>query len=187
MTRIALFVLLFLVLGPAHALTVFRESEPNNNIPRAQFLNTSDNKILVLGDRVRNRSSDWYLVWGQRSSVFDILVRTPSSINDSILGLFDSAGREIAFNDNLGGSYGLNSGIFHYRIPTSGFYYIAVSAQGDRNFRGGGIGRETSEWTYNLSINRTATPEPSEWALIGMSMLGVGGLMRRATLKARNG
>jgi hypothetical protein len=189
MKRTLLFCLTWLALAPAHALTTFREAEPNNNRPQAQFLNTTDSEILVLGDRTNNnRSSDWYRVWGQRDSIFNLMVRTPGGStfrNDPILGLFDSTGRELAFNDLLG-SYGLDAGISNYRIRTSGYYYVTVSAQGDRNFRGGGVGGRVSNWTYNLTINRTNVPEPSEWALIGLTVLGVTGLMRRAALRVRN-
>lgn len=174
---------------PAYAQAVFMESEPNNNMPQAQFLNTNESKIVVFGDRVNNnRSSDWYKVWGSKDSVFDILVSTPGGStyqNDPILGLFDSTGRELAFSDNLLGPYGLDAGIFNYRMLSSGYYYVAVSARGDRNFRGGGAGGRESIWTYNLSIGRTSVPEPSEWAVIGLSVMGVGGLMLRASRKSK--
>ncbi len=205
MTRITLFVLLFLALGPAQALTTFRERENNDTRRRAQFLNTRDSKILVRGDRRSNPSADWFKVWGDSGTHFDLLVRTPLGSrfrNDPILGLFDATGRELAFNDDLLGPYGFDSGIFGFQVHRSGYYYVAVSGYGDRHFRRGGgsehEGREgddedceggddpSSGWTYNLSINRTSTPEPSEWALIGMAALGVGGMMRRAALKARN-
>jgi hypothetical protein len=190
MNRLVGLVLASLALSPAHALTVFREAEPNNNRPQAQFLNTTDSDILVLGDRTNNnRSSDWYRVWGERDSIFNLLVTTPTGStfgNDPVLGLFDSTGRELAFSDDLMGGYGLDAGIFNYRIDATGYYYIAVSAKGDRNFRGGGSGGNQSIWVYNLTINRTAVPEPSEWALIGLTVLGVTGLMRRAALRAKN-
>ena len=204
-----------LALKPAHALTTFRERENNNNRRHAQFLNTRDNKILVRGDRVHNHSADWFRVWSDRGTTLDLLVRTPLGSrfrHDPILGLFDSRGNELAFNDELFGPYGFDAGIFGYKTRTSGYYYVSVTGFGDRHFRGGNEGEGdddhegddhegedhdddhfgggvggNSGWTYDLSINRTNVPEPSEWALIGMAGLGVAGMMRRARLKIRNG
>ncbi len=217
MKKLLLLTLILLAVVPAHALKTFRERENNDTRRKAQFLNTSDNKILVRGDHKNNLSADWFKVWGDSGSKFDVLVRTPLGSqfrHDPILGFFDADGRELAFNDDLFGSYGFDSGIFSFQVHRSGYYYVAVSGYGDRHFRRGGGGEDEHEnegdddgtesdddgneneddggegvgsgWTYNLSINRTSTPEPSEWALIGMAALGVGGMMRRAALKARN-
>jgi hypothetical protein len=207
MTRLPLFLLVFLALGHAHALTTFRERENNDARSKAQFLNTRDNKILVRGDHKDNQSADWFKVWGDSGARFDLLVRTPLGSqfrHDPILGFFDANGHELAFNDDLFDVYGLDSGISGFQVHRAGYYYVAVSGYGDRHFRQGGGGEDEHEsddddgteteyeeevnsgWSYNLSISRTSAPEPSEWALIGMSVLGVGGMMRRAALKARN-
>jgi hypothetical protein len=186
--------LLGLILTPVQAQTIFTESEPNNNIPKANFINTNDSSILVRGDRFdNNRSSDWFKIWGQRDGKLDLLLRTNHAFagatprdSDPIIGLFDSNGRELAFSDNVNGVFGLNAGIFNYHLMSTGYYYIAVSARKDRNFRGGGAGGQQSKWSYGISITRTTAPEPSEWTLIGLGALSVLGLMKRAAQKAQN-
>ncbi|MGC4042938.1 MAG: hypothetical protein QM758_03970 [Armatimonas sp.] len=189
MKRLALLLLILTGVIPAYAQLFFTEKEPNDSLAQAQFLDTKENKFVVFGDRTTtNRSADWYRVWGSKGTRVDFVVNTTGGSfmqNDPIFGLFDSTGRELVFNDNLLGPYGLDAGVLNYYILNSGYYYVAVSAHGDRNFRGGGGSGRDSIWRYNLGVVRTTVPEPSEWAVISLSVMGVGGLMFRASRRSK--
>jgi hypothetical protein len=177
---------------PAAATTTFAEQEPNNSLAGAQFLNTTDSKIIVNGDRISSTTADWYKLWFDAGSQIVNLtvtapggnVLTPSGTeyqNDPMVGFFNAAGTELAFNDDLGGTAGWNAGLSNINITTSGYYYIAVSGFFDRSFNGTGpFSARANGWTYQVALSRTSVPEPSEWATIALVAMGIGGLMLKA-------
>ena len=182
---------------PAAALTTFTEIEPNNSLAGAQFLNTTDNQIVVNGDRISSTTADWYKIWFDAGSkILNMTVTAPGGnvltaagteyLNDPMLGFFNSAGTELAFNDDLGGAAGWNSGLSNINIATSGYYYVAVTGYFDRSFNGSGpFSSRANGWTYQLALSRTSVPEPSEWATLGLVALGLGGLIVRARARKR--
>ena len=184
--------LLFAGARPATALTTFAEQEPNNSRTAAQFLNTSDTQIIVNGDRISSTTADWYRIWFDAGSkILNLTVTAPGGnvltpsgaeyLNDPMVAFFNSAGTELAFNDDLGGAAGWNAGLSNINITSSGFYYVAVSGYFDRSFNGSGpFSTRGSGWTYQMSLNRTSVPEPSEWATLCLIGLGLGGLMLKA-------
>lgn len=177
---------------PAAALTTFAEQEPNNSLAGAQFLNTTDTQIIVNGDRISSTTADWYKLWFDAGSkIVNLTVTAPGGNvltpagteyqNDPMVGFFNAAGTELAFNDDLGGAAGWNSGLSNINITTSGYYYIAVTGYFDRSFNGSGpFSLRANGWTYQMALSRTSVPEPSEWATIALVALGIGGLMLKA-------
>jgi hypothetical protein len=180
---------------PAHALATFNEVEPNNTRASAQFLNTLDNNILVHGSR-RNanqtiaRSPDWYRFSVTGPSYLNLGIRsvgTGASSARLIFGLYDSSGTFL-FG---GGGPTVSAGSGSLTLAGAGSYYLAItgySAQnfaqlGTGNFLQSGTNAGSFNWNYDATINYTTVPEPSEWAVIGLSVLGVGGLMARARRK----
>lgn len=177
---------------PAAALTTFAEIEPNNSLAGAQFLNTTDTQVIVNGDRISSTTADWYKLWFDAGTkIVNLTVTAPGGNvltalgteyqNDPMVGFFNAAGTELAFNDDLGGAAGWNAGLSNVNIATSGYYYVAVSGYFDRSFNGSGpFSTRANGWTYQVALSRTSVPEPSEWATIALVALGIGGLMLKA-------
>jgi len=83
--------------------------------------------------------------------------------NDSILGLFDSGGTMIDFDDDDGP--GFLSGL-HFIVPSDGTYYIAVSGFGDDGF----TGDHGEAFDYVLTATGYV-PAPTSAALLGLGGL----------------
>jgi hypothetical protein len=183
---------------PAQALTIFNEAEPNNTRLTAQFLNTTDNNILVIGNRnignpATRRSADWYrfAVDGPTYLSLNIAaVGLGAGSAQLIYGLYDSSGTLISF----GGGPTSTSASTALSLSGAGSYYVAVMGYNNSIGFGGNFAQalagdfsnsanSSSGWDYNVNINYTTVPEPSEWAVLGVSLLGVGGLMLRARRK----
>jgi hypothetical protein len=180
---------------PAHALTIFNEVEPNNTHLTAQFLNTTDTDILVRGSRRTTlggggRTPDWYRFDVGGPSYLSLNISAVGSGAGSaqlIYGLYDSSGTLI----NFGGGSSSTSASGSLSLAGAGSYYLAITGYslfnlgqiGSGNYAQTGTNAGSFNWNYEASINYTTVPEPSEWALIGLSALGVGCLMLRARRK----
>jgi hypothetical protein len=191
-----------LILGaatlPAHALTIFNEAERNNTRPTAQFLNTTDNDILVRGSRRRGgrrggRTPDWYRFNVSAPSYLSLNIAAVGSGAGSaqlIYGLYDSSGTLLSSS----GSPGSNSASSSLALASAGSYYLAITGYslfnlgqiGSGNYARTGANAGSFNWDYEASIRYTTVPEPSEWALIALGTLSVLGLMRRAALRMKN-
>ncbi len=180
---------------PAQALTIFNEREPNNTRLGAQFLNTPDNNIGIRGSRrtILNgggATPDWYRFSVTGPSYLNLAVAstgTGASSARLIFGLYDSSGTLLGLgggpaSTSASGSYILNSAGSYY-LAVTGYSLFNISQVGTGNFAQTGASAGSFNWNYNASINYTTVPEPSEWAVIGLSVLGVGGLLARARRK----
>jgi hypothetical protein len=180
---------------PAQALTIFNEVEPNNTRASAQFLNTLDNDILVRGARRTTggggaATPDWYRFSVTGPSYLNLNVASVGPGASSarlIFGLYDSSGTLLSFgggpaSTSAGGSFILNSAGSYY-VAITGYSVFNVGQIGTGNFAQTGVNAGSTNWNYNASINYTTVPEPSEWAVIGLSVLGTFGLMARARRK----
>jgi hypothetical protein len=194
-----------LTLSPAQALTIFNEIEPNNTRLTAQFLAGHDNDIRIRGTRRHStnvaiaRSADWYRFDVNGPSYLSLNVAAVGLNASSarlIYGLYDSSGTLLSF----GGGPTMNSAGAALTLGGAGSYYVAVmgyttglnsnpSLNFLANFSQAATGNFTptagssSNWDYNVTINYTTVPEPSEWAVLGLGTLGIGGLMLRARRK----
>jgi hypothetical protein len=83
---------------------------------------------------------------------------TPSLL-DSYLRLFDANGRQLARNDDAGGSW---DSFLTFTAPTSGTYYVGVSSYGNSRYDAtregsGRRGRTRGEYMATISVATTAT------------------------------
>ena len=108
-----------------------------------------------------------------------------------IYGLYDSSGTLLSF----GGGPTSTSASAALTVGGAGSYYLAVMGYNSAIGFGGNFNmalsgnfapsaNTSSGWDYQANINYTTVPEPSEWAVIGLSVMGVGGLMVRARRKS---
>lgn len=181
---------------PAQALTVFNEVEPNDTRLSAQYLNTLDNNILVHGSRRAamgggGRTPDWYRfdVGGPSYLSLSIGSTGPGASSAQIIyGLYDSSGTLLAFgggptSTSVSSSLSL-AGAGSYYVAVTGYSLYNLSQIGTGNFAQNGNNAGSFNWSYDTTINYTTVPEPSEWAVIGLSVMVVGGLMVRARRKS---
>jgi hypothetical protein len=90
----------------------------------------------------------------------DIAARTAGSSLDSYLRLFDANGRELAGNDDFGGS--LDS-FLTYTAAATGTFFVGVSGYGNSAYQPAtaGTGRAGSTGTYRLDLGfSTVAPPP---------------------------
>ena len=90
----------------------------------------------------------------------DIAARTTGSALDSYLRVFDATGRELASNDDFGGS--LDSDLT-FTAATTGTYFVGVSGYGNSAYQPAtaGTGRAGSTGSYQLDLGfSTVTPPP---------------------------
>lgn len=85
---------------------------------------TFESEISPFGDR------DWIAVDLQGGAVYDIALAGHGSgpLSDPLMRIYDSAGTQIAFNDDFDG---LDSRLEAFSVPTSGTYYISAAAFAD--------------------------------------------------------
>ncbi|MBX7103175.1 MAG: pre-peptidase C-terminal domain-containing protein [Gemmataceae bacterium] len=67
---------------------------------------------------------------------------------DLAFALFNSAGTLLFDEKGLSDAYGLNSGLYGYRVATAGDYFVRVS----------GINSTTGSYTLNVDLSSTVTP-----------------------------
>lgn len=143
--------------------------EPNDTLATAtEVLAGGANEQVfsgVIGDGAQgSRDVDVYsmvLVAGQTVNV-EVVAQLSGSTLDSYLRLFDSAGVQLAFNDDAGGS--LDSSLA-YTATVSGTYYVGVSGYGNSFYApvtgGGTVAGSTG--TYLVAFTRTVAPlEPND-------------------------
>ena len=144
-----------------------------------------------IGDsRFRGRDVDLYrvtLAAGQSLSV-DVVARlvSGSSSLDSYLRLFDSRGRQLASNDDSGGSY---DSALAFTALRGGVFFIGVSGYG--NFRYNPLrapsGRFGSTGAYELALAFGSTPSRRGLSIAGFPDAAEAGMAQRLTAFAQFG
>jgi subtilisin family serine protease len=89
----------------------------------------------------------------------DVAARTEGSGLDSYLRLFDADGRQLAANDDSGGS--LDS-YLAFVAPAAGTYFVGLTGYGNSQYQpsSGGSGRAGSTGGYRLDLTFAEVPEP---------------------------
>jgi hypothetical protein len=157
-----------LAIVPAANAAVILEVEGNNASSAAQVLpefNAPGDSVLIDGGLTPD-DVDYYAITvsGPAQIVASIFGRPNSAAGDTIMALFNSAGAEIAFDDDSG--VNLYSSL-EANVP-AGTYFLAVSGVGDRNFDGLG---HNQNLLYKLIIGANVIPTPGTLALAGMGGL----------------
>jgi hypothetical protein len=138
--------------------------EPNDSIAQATVVvpvNGSASYEAFIGDGVHGaRDVDLFavsLAAGQTLTA-DVTARDVGSTLDSYLRLFDATGRELAANDDAGGS---RDSYLQFTAAAAGTYYVGMS--GFRNSRyfptvaGSGVTGSTGSYTLDLTLSASAT------------------------------
>ena len=109
-----------------------------------------------IGDGIRGlRDVDLYrirLTAGQQVTIdVDARSLTPTSILDSVLRLFDAAGRQLASNGDAAGSA---DSMLAFTASTTGTYYVGVAGAGNEAYaaKRAGSGRAGSTGAYELTL-----------------------------------
>lgn len=142
--------------------------EMNDTLASAPLLDVSSGAVTIaafVGDGYNGRADvDLFRVSleADTSYEFDIDARAleNGSLLDSYLRVFDSLGRQLAFNDDARGS--LDSRLV-YTAPQAGDYYLGVSAYGNTAYNPSfsGSGRAAPSFgEYTLTAEALSTPQP---------------------------
>ncbi len=102
------------------------------------------------------RDVDMYEISGVTGSTFTATTGQPSvgGSMDTVLRLFNSAGTQVAINDNFAGLYSKIS----YAFPTAGTYYVGVSGGGNTSYSpivggSGVVGSGTGVYRLDMSLD----------------------------------
>ena len=103
-----------------------------------------------------NRDVDIYQITGVPGSTFTVTTSQPSvgTSMDTVLRLFNSAGAQVAFNDNFTGLYSQ----INYTFPLAGTYYVGVSGGGNTSYNpsvagSGVVGSGTGVYRLDMSLD----------------------------------
>ena len=134
--------------------------------------------VSVFGTTINDNSkADFYsfdIDAGTRIRASVLTPEGPQILNDPILGLFDSAGNMLAFNDD-GYSVGVDSQLT-YTVGATDFYYLAVSGFGDSDFSGED---GSTDYLYTLNVSVAPVPLPGAAWLLSSALLGFAGFATR--------
>jgi subtilisin family serine protease len=139
--------------------------EPNDSIAQATVVETSVGSESFegsVGDGAYGAADvDLFRVTlgaGQTLTA-DVAADSTGSSLDSYLRLFDAAGRQLATNDDYGGS--LDS-FLSFSAPAAGTYYVGLTGYGNSQYQPSvaGSGRAGSTGRYRLDLSFSAAPEP---------------------------
>jgi subtilisin family serine protease len=165
-----------------------------DTLRQAAIVTATSGEVRVVGQigdsRFRSRDVDLYrvtLAAGQSLSV-DVVARlvSGSSSLDSYLRLFDSRGRQLASNDDSGGSY---DSALAFTALRGGVFFIGVSGYG--NFRYNPLrapsGRFGSTGAYELALAFGSTPSRRGLSIAGFPDAAEAGMAQRLTAFAQFG
>jgi hypothetical protein len=181
-----------LALAHAGSATAAAESEPNDSLGAAQFVNNIAASFDINGDRsFANPSDDFFSFVVRRAGLISISSISSDGSADSIMGLFDAAGNLLASNDDGGAGFMSSIDYFvgdsmigAFTIGFSGFNpgLIACTAtvtrcydsDGDFVFdtfvAGGGAGGSTG-WDYTITVSGPGlVPVPATLALVALGL-----------------
>lgn len=162
---------LFVGTGVASASVI--DTDPDNDVQAgADQLVLDDGSLQFEANLISGQTGDvdWFDFSAPANSFISILVfplDIPTTAPDTILGLFDMGGTELAFNDDAGGGLGLGSLIVYESIP-GGDFSFAVSGFGDSlNFDGS----HSETGMYAVKISIVPIPTPGAIAIAGLAGL----------------
>jgi hypothetical protein len=123
-------------------LPVLAEKEPNNSFRQAQAIGVPQ---VIDGAIAQGQDVDVFRFEGKAGQkiVAEVLAARHGSALDSILTLYDAAGRELASNDDSDGS---SDSRLEATLPTAGVYYLGLM---DAHDQGG------SAHVYRLVVRAT--------------------------------
>ena len=152
--------------------------EPNDSLATATAVPTSGGRATVsgtIGDGGYAAADvDLYAISVAAGCVLTVdidaaTLPTPSTL-DSYVRIFNSAGSQLAFNDDAGGS--LDS-LVSYTVPATGTYYVGISSYGNSAYSAvtagtATVGQTTGAYTANITVSLPAptadiidvTPDP---------------------------
>jgi hypothetical protein len=123
-----------------------------------------------------SRDVDFFKVVLQagQSLTIDVDARSlsTSSTLDSVLRLFDSRGREVAFNDDSNGSF---DSLLSVTAQSAGTFYVGVSGFGNSSYTAtrAGSGRNGSTGVYEVAFSFSSVAQRvSGKTVAGMRMMG---------------
>lgn len=148
-------------------------SNSNNSIANAQaaFTISAGNSYEILGN-ITGSDADYYTVTVGPSAIYALNISLVSPLGylgtqDPELGIFNSTGNLIAYDDDsgIGGVKSKNAAIYNYLLGAGTYYFYAGRSTGSNDF------------AYTLGINIasvTAVPEPTSAALLfgGLGLIG---------------
>jgi len=109
----------------------------------------------------------------------------PSYTSDPIVGLYNSLGTQIGYDDDGGAIYGAGYDAFLSQALVAGTYYVAVSGYNDSAFTSkvSSMVPEGKNFAYELAINIAPVPEPESYAMLlaGLGLIGAIARRRRSS------
>jgi len=201
--------LLGLLLIATNSYAVYEDfSLDNSDINNSQYIGDLDENgdIHLFGARgevsvfgvtiIDNDNADFYSFDASAGNGISINVFTPEGpeeFNDTILGLFDVNGNEIATSDYdhvAFDEYGYDPKII-YNITETGTYFFALAGWGDDLYTGDiATDGESTDFLYTVEVSNipftapevSNVPVPAAVWLFGTALVGVAGLGRRRTV-----
>ena len=168
MRMFSLLALAGLAIVPVAQASVILETEGNNNAVSSNVIPNFDapgDSVLIDG-AITPDDVDFFqiTVTGPAQIVASSFGRPNSSTGDTMLALFDSAGNELAFDDDNG--INLFSSL-EANVP-AGTYFLAITGFNDRDFNGIG---HSQNLLYKLIVGANVIPTPGTLALAGLGGL----------------
>ncbi|WP_150051321.1 MULTISPECIES: DVUA0089 family protein [Methylomonas] len=155
----------------------------NSSVATAQYVGTltgADPVINVLGVRgsvyggliVDNDDVDFYSFDITAPTWLKLTVTTPDGPlfgDDPIVGLFDTSGSLVAYDDDAGPGF---DAFLVWEITEPGTYTAAVAGYDDFGFES--LAGVSTDFFYTLQIDIAAVPVPAAVWLMGSALLGLG-------------
>jgi hypothetical protein len=187
------------------AAALVAESEPNDNLAGAQFVNVLQSSVDIQGERsFASPSDDFFSFVVRRAGLISISSTSPDGAADSVMGLFDPLGNLVASNDDGGigfmsaidfmvtdamlgtftiGFTGFDPGL----IACAGAVTQCYDSDGDFVFDTfvAGVGGGSMGWGYTISVSGdglVSSPGSLALAALGLPLMA---LARRRTRRAR--
>lgn len=135
------------------------ELEPNSSIASAQVISRPSGpfaEVVMANLASGGGDRDYYKVQLSSSEVLSLIVtptQGPFDNPDTVLAVFDTAGNQLAFNDDAGNGFG---SALRFQAQASAHYVVGVSGYPDDLF----LGNHTAVGTYALTMSVVPVPEP---------------------------
>ena len=148
------------------------DSDPANDVQAGANTVNLVGGVAVFGAELVSGQSgdvDWFTFSAPANSIVTIVIlplEIPLQTPDTILGLFNAGGTELAFNDDAGFPNNLGS-VISYQTTGAGNLWFAVSGFGDSDFDGSHI--QLGNYTVKMSI--VPIPTPGAIAIAGLAGL----------------